>query len=93
MRKISSSLLFTLGALLVSGMPTIMDAQGSVGAVDRGKSAFGSNCGFCHGSQATGTEQAPNLLRSPLVRSDVNGTALTAKLTSPALEIVVVATL
>lgn len=42
----------------------------------RGKSEFGANCAFCHGSQATGTEQAPSLVRSPLVRQDVNGNLL-----------------
>ena len=34
-------------------------------AADRGQGIFSSSCSFCHGSQATGTEQAPNLLRSP----------------------------
>ncbi len=44
--------------------------------VARGKSEFGANCAFCHGAQATGTEQAPSLVRSPLVRQDVNGNLL-----------------
>ncbi|MGC2399769.1 MAG: c-type cytochrome [Acidobacteriaceae bacterium] len=45
-------------------------------AADRGQGVFSSSCSFCHGSQATGTEQAPNLLRSPLVFQDHNGDTL-----------------
>jgi cytochrome c oxidase cbb3-type subunit III len=43
---------------------------------DRGQGIFSSSCSFCHGSQATGTEQAPNLLRSPLVFQDHGGDTL-----------------
>src|SRR5580698_5547686 len=45
-------------------------------AAERGKGDFSSSCSFCHGSLATGTEQAPNLLRSPLVFQDHNGDTL-----------------
>ena len=45
-------------------------------AAEQGKGIFSSSCSFCHGSQATGTEQAPNLLRSPLVFQDHNGDTL-----------------
>jgi cytochrome c oxidase cbb3-type subunit III len=45
-------------------------------AAERGQGIFSSSCSFCHGSQATGTEQAPNLLRSPLVFQDHNGDTL-----------------
>ena len=45
-------------------------------AAERGKGDFSSSCSFCHGSMATGTEQAPNLLRSPLVFQDHNGDTL-----------------
>jgi cytochrome c oxidase cbb3-type subunit III len=45
-------------------------------AAERGKGIFSSSCSFCHGSQATGTEQAPNLLRSPIVSQDHNGDTL-----------------
>lgn len=44
--------------------------------VARGKGAFASSCSFCHGSQATGTEQAPNLMRSPLLFQDKDGDVL-----------------
>src|SRR3984885_7193790 len=55
----------------VAPAPTIDKA-----AAERGKGYFSSGCSFCHGSQATGTEQAPNLLRSPLVFQDHNGDTL-----------------
>src|ERR1700742_3688011 len=45
-------------------------------AADRGQGIFSSSCSFCHGSQATGTEQAPNLLRSPIVFQDHDGDGL-----------------
>ena len=45
-------------------------------AAERGKGDFSSSCSFCHGSLATGTEQAPNLLRSPLVFQDHDGDTL-----------------
>lgn len=56
-------------------------------AAERGQGVFSSSCSFCHGSQATGTEQAPNLLRSPIVFQDHNGDTLGAflKLGRPTL--------
>jgi cytochrome c oxidase cbb3-type subunit III len=42
-------------------------------AVDRGKNAFVSSCGFCHGANAKGGESGPDLLRSVLVLDDDNG--------------------
>jgi mono/diheme cytochrome c family protein len=44
--------------------------------IQHGGELFGASCGFCHGAQAAGTEQAPSLVRSPLVRADVNGDQL-----------------
>ncbi len=41
--------------------------------LDRGKAAFQSNCGFCHGGNARGGETGPDLLRSQLVRDDEDG--------------------
>ena len=41
--------------------------------VDRGKNAFVSSCGFCHGANAKGGESGPDLLRSVLVLDDDNG--------------------
>ena len=41
-------------------------------AVLRGKSAFKSSCGFCHGEDATGS-RAPDLVRSAILSHDVQG--------------------
>ncbi len=41
--------------------------------MDRGKNAFVSSCGFCHGANAKGGESGPDLLRSVLVLDDDNG--------------------
>ena len=61
----------TLAAAQAPAAPAIDKA-----AAERGKGNFSSSCSFCHGSLATGTEQAPNLLRSPLVSQDHNGDTL-----------------
>ena len=39
-------------------------------AAARGQSAFVATCGFCHGSNATGGAQGPNLVRSTMVLHD-----------------------
>lgn len=39
-------------------------------AVKRGQAIFVSTCGFCHGPNATGGAQGPNLVRSTLVLHD-----------------------
>ena len=43
------------------------------GAVQRGKTAFISTCGFCHGASARGGESGPDLTRSVVVLHDSNG--------------------
>jgi cytochrome c oxidase cbb3-type subunit 3 len=43
--------------------------------VERGRAQFKSNCGFCHGDDATGN-RAPDLIRSAAVSHDVNGDVL-----------------
>jgi mono/diheme cytochrome c family protein len=45
-------------------------------AADRGKGLYSANCSFCHGNQATGTEQAPSLVRNYLVNQDQKGEVL-----------------
>lgn len=45
-------------------------------AAERGKGLYASNCSFCHGSQATGSEQAPSLVRNFLVNQDRSGEVL-----------------
>jgi cytochrome c oxidase cbb3-type subunit 3 len=41
--------------------------------VQQGRAVFRQNCSFCHGRDAAGGENGPDLTRSPLVGSDVNG--------------------
>ena len=82
----SRRLLFAcLGMCMTAAFITSLAAQAPAGApaattysaaAERGKGDFSASCSFCHGSQATGTEQAPNLLRSPLVFQDHNGDTL-----------------
>ncbi len=42
-------------------------------AAKRGQTQFAQSCGFCHGPDASGTTEGPNLLRSRLVRHDQDG--------------------
>lgn len=42
-------------------------------SVKRGQAQFKQTCGFCHGADATGGAEGPNLMRSGLVRHDENG--------------------
>src|SRR4051812_24698569 len=43
---------------------------------DRGKTAFGAACGFCHGQDARGGEGGPDLLHSVVVLGDEGGKEL-----------------
>ena len=45
-------------------------------AVERGKQMFVAQCGFCHGSNATGGQSGPDLIRSVLVMGDEDGKQL-----------------
>jgi cytochrome c oxidase cbb3-type subunit 3 len=45
-------------------------------AVARGKVLFDVNCSFCHGADARGGDDGPNLLRSQLVLEDQNGESI-----------------
>jgi len=47
-------------------------------SVERGKALLVAQCGFCHGSNARGGQQGPDLTRSDLVQSDENGKQLGA---------------
>ena len=47
-------------------------------AVERGKVLQTAQCGFCHGSNARGGQQGPDLTRSEIVQSDENGKQLGA---------------
>jgi cytochrome c oxidase cbb3-type subunit III len=47
-------------------------------AVERGRQIQVQHCGFCHGSNARGGQQGPDLTRSALVQSDEGGKQLGA---------------
>jgi len=51
------------------------EPQFDAAAVARGRAAFQSTCGFCHGEDATGG-RAPDLVRSTVVSHDRNGDQL-----------------
>jgi cytochrome c oxidase cbb3-type subunit 3 len=83
--RFTALLLACLGIMMTAALVRSATAQAPAvpaapaidkAAADRGQGIFSSSCSFCHGSQATGTEQAPNLLRSPLVFQDHNGDTL-----------------
>jgi cytochrome c oxidase cbb3-type subunit 3 len=42
-------------------------------AIERAKAVYVPNCGFCHGADARGATQGPDLARSLLVYNDQNG--------------------
>lgn len=42
-------------------------------AAERGQQTFMASCAFCHGSDARGSERAPDLVLSELVNKDENG--------------------
>lgn len=48
-------------------------AQADPESIARGRSLYGVNCQFCHGSDARGGEGGPNLLRSEIVLRDDKG--------------------
>src|SRR5271165_4550931 len=60
---------FRVCALLI--VPTALFAQSSL--VSAGQSKFVQNCAFCHGRDAGGGEEGPDLTRSKLVAEDVGG--------------------
>src|SRR5207253_1341137 len=45
----------------------------SAAQVERGKAAFVTSCGFCHGTDARGGDGGPDLVRSVIVLDDEQG--------------------
>lgn len=45
-------------------------------SIERGKETYGRNCGFCHGVNARGGSEAPDLVRSITILGDENGKEL-----------------
>jgi len=64
--------LLLAAALPAAGQPEVMPKFDET-AVERGKTAFISSCGFCHGSTARGGEKGPDLVRSVVVMDDEAG--------------------
>jgi len=52
------------------------DTRFDQSAVERGQKMFVAQCGFCHGSKATGGQSGPDLIRSVLVMGDEDGKQL-----------------
>ncbi len=68
-----------LGQMLVLAF-SVVAAQAQSddsGLVNRGRIQFGASCSFCHGLEATGGAEGPNLMRSSLVRHDSAGELIT----------------
>ncbi len=55
------------------GIGLISRAVPDPAAVERGQNNFVAKCGFCHGSNANGGENGPDLIRSVLALDDENG--------------------
>jgi len=51
-------------------------SNSSTNIADAGNHLFQRNCAFCHGRDAAGGESGPDLTRSKLVISDMNGTKI-----------------
>ena len=64
--------LTVLPALIALPCSLLAQAQKSA-QIEAGKAQFVQQCGFCHGRDASGGEDGPDLTRSKLVAEDVNG--------------------
>ena len=65
-----------LALLIFTACSAAAQVRSDPATVARGRDLFASSCGFCHGPQAMGTEQAPPLARNRLVFQDQNGEML-----------------
>jgi cytochrome c oxidase cbb3-type subunit 3 len=71
MRSLSIAVYSFMPMMLLAQAPRLDPAQ-----VERGRAQFKSNCGFCHGDDATGN-RAPDLIRSTALGHDARGETLT----------------
>jgi cytochrome c oxidase cbb3-type subunit III len=62
-----------LALLVLTAFSALAQVRSDLTTVQRGRELFSANCGFCHGPQAMGTEQAPPLARNRLTTQDQNG--------------------
>src|SRR5215831_18025959 len=53
--------------------PTVTSQSYTPEEIDRGRSRFSAQCGFCHGRDTLGGEGGPDLTRSTLVAQDSRG--------------------
>jgi cytochrome c oxidase cbb3-type subunit III len=84
--KVIAIVTFFLGVAVLLGSrhataenPPITQGNGprfDQAAVERGQQLYVAQCGFCHGSNATGGQSGPDLIRSVLVIGDENGKQL-----------------
>ena len=75
--RASWMLVVWLMATVASAAPQQQVAPGfDRAAVERGQQLLTVECGFCHGSNARGGAQGPDLTRSALVQNDENGKQL-----------------
>ena len=74
-KTIASVLTLWAGAVLSASAPVETAQAPARPAADAGsgESLFASQCGFCHGRDATGGQSGPDLTDSDLVGQDVNG--------------------
>jgi mono/diheme cytochrome c family protein len=75
MRRVVAAHIFTCAVLLGQAGPYQRQEVDKAG-VDRGKRVYTQFCINCHGASAKGTEQGPDLIRSPLVLRDRLGDQL-----------------
>ncbi|MGH9697485.1 MAG: c-type cytochrome, partial [Bryobacteraceae bacterium] len=60
---------------IFAGMWVLLFSLAALGqeSAKRGQGQFAQTCGFCHGPDANGGAEGPNLMRSMIVRHDENG--------------------
>jgi cytochrome c oxidase cbb3-type subunit 3 len=66
-------LVCAFAAALACAQNRAPSALSSQEAAERGRVQFVQSCSFCHGAEATGGTEGPNLVRSSLVRHDSGG--------------------
>ena len=76
MRGTAAGLCVLIAALGKLGAQPEVIPKFDPAAVERGKTAFIGTCGFCHGSNARGGENGPDLVRSVMVMDDEGGNGL-----------------
>ena len=78
--------LFLISLLAQAQTPAVRRPGGGAGmdyrdydpaTIERGKTLFVAQCGFCHGANAKGGESGPDLIRSVQVIDDENGNLIT----------------